>query len=368
MMDLWQCQREMMELYQTSSNKLNSYITDHLLPNEVFRKNVQDAVDRICSFLKEKCSMNARVIKTVKGGSAGKGTTLYENSDVDLVIFLDCFDSYAEQAQTRDSVIKIIEQNLEHCRRSLAFQVDISPPRSKGELRRSLSLTIQSKKKNEAVEVDVLPAFDVLGQITDTYKPHPKVYIDLIHAGGKPGEFNTSFTELQRNFIKRCPAKCKDLLRLVKHWYKMYKKCLRETYQSSVPLPSKFALELLTIYAWEEGTGKAEQFNTAEGFYTVMMLLVQYQHLCIYWTEYYSLEVPTVGEYVKKQLRGTRPVIMDPADPTGNVARGKGWNLLAEEALKCLSMPCCMKGGEPVGSWLVQPAKPFDDPGFCIII
>ncbi|XP_060621737.2 2'-5'-oligoadenylate synthase 1 [Anolis sagrei] len=368
MMDLWQCQAELVELYQTPSHKLNSYITEHLLPNEVFRRNAQDAVDRICSFLKEKCSMNARVIKTVKGGSAGKGTTLYENSDVDLVIFLDCFDSYSEQAQTRDSVIRIIEQNLERCRRSLAFQVDILPPRSKGELRRSLSLTIQSRRKNEAVEVDVLPAFDVLGQITDTFKPPPRVYIDLIYAGGKPGEFNTSFTELQRNFIKRCPAKCKDLLRLVKQWYKVYKKCLREMYQPTVSLPSKFALELLTIYAWEQGTGRAQQFNTAEGFCTVMKLLVQYQDLCIYWTEYYNFDEPIIAEYVKNQLRGTRPVIMDPADPTGNVAWGKGWDLLAKEAYNCLSMPCCMKGSEPVDSWPVQPAKPFDDPRFCIII
>lgn len=66
----------------------------------------------------------------------------------------------------------------------------------------------------------------ILGQITFTYGPqtYMKVYSELIEANGEPGEFNTSFTELQRNFVKRCPAKLKDLLRLVKHWYKEIKK------------------------------------------------------------------------------------------------------------------------------------------------
>ncbi|XP_042309920.1 2'-5'-oligoadenylate synthase-like protein 2 isoform X2 [Sceloporus undulatus] len=302
-------------LYETPSNKLDAYITKYLLPSKEFQENVQDAVHRICSFLKERCSMDARVIKTVKGGSAGKGTTLDDNSDADLVIFLSCFSSYQDQAQKRASVISIIEQNLFRCHRSLAFKVDILPPQVKGEGRRSLSLTMQSRKKKEAVEVDILPAFDVLGQITLSYKPPPKVYIALIQAGGKPGEFNTSFTELQRNFVKHCPAKVKSLLRLVKHWYKECKKALREVHPS-VSLPPKFALELLTIYAWEEGTGREEQFSTAEGFCTVMNLLVQYKMLCIYWTEYYSLEEPTIGAHVKEHLKGQRPVIMDPADPT----------------------------------------------------
>lgn len=46
-------------------------------------------------------------------------------------------------------------------------------------------------------------------------------------------------------------------------------------------LPPKYALELLTIYAWEEGTGR-EDFSMAEGFCTVLELLGQYQDICIY--------------------------------------------------------------------------------------
>lgn len=58
------------------------------------------------------------------------------------------------------------------------------------------------------------------GQVIPGSKPSPQVYEDLIRTRAKPGEFCTSFTELQRDFVKRRPAKLKNLLRLVKHWYK----------------------------------------------------------------------------------------------------------------------------------------------------
>ena len=49
-----------------------------------------------------------------------------------------------------------------------------------------------------------------------------------------------------------------------------------------------------------------------------------------------------------------RPVILDPADPTGNVAgsNSKGWRRLAEEAVAWLPYPCFKRwDGSLVGSW-----------------
>ncbi|KAG8128351.1 hypothetical protein E2320_015194 [Naja naja] len=307
---------ERMELYSVPSKRLDDYIGTNLHPSKEFQENVRDAVHRICSFLKENCELDkdASVIKAIKAGSTGKGTTLDMSSDVDLVIFLSCFSSFQDQVEKR-----------EH---------------TKGT--RSLQLHIQAKKKTELVEVDLLPAYDAL-----------EIYIELIEANGQPGEFNTSFTELQRNFVKRCPAKLKDLLRLVKHWYKEIKQS-----STSFKLPPKFALELLTIYAWEEGKGE-EQFNTAEGFCTVMKLITQYQNLCLYWTKYYSLDDSKIGLHVKGKLKESRPVIIDPADPTANVAKAKtgAWGLLAQKASDCLTQSCCMKDGQPIKPWNVQPAR-----------
>lgn len=73
--DLWflhcqqhrlECLSEVMELYQVPSRELDGWIAGHLQPSKEFQVNVHDAVNRICTFLKEKCSMEARVIKTVK--------------------------------------------------------------------------------------------------------------------------------------------------------------------------------------------------------------------------------------------------------------------------------------------------------------
>lgn len=52
-----------------------------------------------------------------------------------------------------------------------------------------------------------------------------RVYTKLIaqyqqHPDTPGGEFSACFTELQRDFVSCRPTKLKDLLRLVKHWYK----------------------------------------------------------------------------------------------------------------------------------------------------
>lgn len=64
----------------------------------------------------------------------------------------------------------------------------------------------------------------VLGQLNFGSTPSPKVYAELIDlyksSDAEGGEFSTCFTELQCNFVAFRPIKLKDLIRLVKHWYK----------------------------------------------------------------------------------------------------------------------------------------------------
>nr|XP_031526050.1 uncharacterized protein LOC102530627 [Vicugna pacos] len=209
---------------------------------------------------------------------------------------------------------------------------------------------------HQGAQCDVLPASHALGQLTRGYRPDPKVYIQLIkecESLGKEGEFSPCFTELQRAFLRDRPTKLKSLIRLVKHWYQ---ECKR---QRGKPLPPQYALELLTVYAWEQGSGKTE-FNMAQGFRTVLELVLKHQDLCIYWEKYYSFETPIIGDYLKKQLGKPRPVILDPADPTGNIGGGDrhSWQRLAEEAAAWLSYPCLKKwDGSPVDSWHVLPRK-----------
>lgn len=75
--------------------------------------------------------------------------------------------------------------------------------------------------------------------------------------------------------------------------------------QLGKPLPPQYALELLTVYAWEQGC-KETAFVTAQGFQTVLELVLQYEKLCIYWEKNYNSENPIIEEYLMKQLAKPR--------------------------------------------------------------
>lgn len=100
-----------------------------------------------------------------QGGSAGKGTALRNNSDADVVLFVNCFSSYQEQEEQRGRILAIIEKRLYECPPA-SSSVRISTPRYKDsrDRPRSLSLTLFSNTSGESIDVDILPAYDVLGR------------------------------------------------------------------------------------------------------------------------------------------------------------------------------------------------------------
>ncbi|NXD99727.1 OASL2 protein, partial [Chaetorhynchus papuensis] len=341
-------------LRTVTTRNLDGWIVETLQPSTAFSMQVKEAVGQICEFLKRNCFRDGtRVQKTVKGGSAGKGTALKKNSDADVVLFLSCLSSYHEQKKNRKFILDLIMERLKVCKESLQFDVHVSEPKYKGpdNAPRSLSLTLTSKVTGESIDMDILPAYDALGQVIEDAPPNAEVYVSLLHASSQPGEFSPCFTELQKMFVKRHPAKLKNLLRLVKYWYK-------EELSLRFPnahLPPKYALELLTIYAWEEATGSHESFVMAQGFRTVLELLCWPQEICIYWEKYYSLQHREIGAHVKGLLCSPRPVILDPADPTGILGQGKNWDVMAQAAaFYCRSLPCLVN----VQPWDVQPARP----------
>uniref|UniRef100_A0A3Q7QH51 2'-5' oligoadenylate synthase n=1 Tax=Callorhinus ursinus TaxID=34884 RepID=A0A3Q7QH51_CALUR len=347
-------------LYDTPADKLSAFVGQKLQPEEDWKEEVKDTWQRIEHFFREQCfrdelvlDQEVRVLKVVKGGSSGKGTTLNYSSDVDLVLFLSCFPSFQDQAKHRRLIISFIKKRLTQYSRSLAYSITMVPWRETNRVPRSLSFQVQPRKNSEAIGVDVLPAYDALGHFCPDSKPSPEIYENLITSHATPGEFSPSFTELQRHFVKSRPVKLKDLLRLVKHWYLQY---LKRKYQNKA-LPPKYALELLTIYAWEISTDKSNNFNLGEGFRAVMELLIDYENICIYWTKYYDFQNETVRIYLKQQLKERRPVILDPADPTNNLGSKKGWDLVAREAVHCLRQACCWTE-DPSQGWHVQVQSP----------
>lgn len=66
-----------------------------------------------------------------------------------------------------------------------------------------------------------------------------------------------------------------------------------------------YALELLTVYAWEQGC-QNEDFNMAEGVRTVLGLIKQSSELCVYWIVNYGFDDVTVRNTLLCQLRSQR--------------------------------------------------------------
>lgn len=92
-------------------------------------------------------------------------------------------------------------------------------------------------------------------------------------------------------------------------------------------LPPSYALELLTIFAWEQGCRK-DAFSLAQGLRTVLALIQRNKHLCIFWTENYGFEDPAVGEFLRRQLK--RPRYSFPQLPLSALlscyTRGTNWS------------------------------------------
>ncbi|XP_040859748.1 2'-5'-oligoadenylate synthase-like protein isoform X1 [Ochotona curzoniae] len=350
------------ELYGTSSCRLDSFVARWLQPSREWKEEVLEAVANVEQFLRQESfhgerwlqNQEARVLKVIKVGSFGTGTALKGTAEVELVAFLSCFCNFWEEAKYHTAVLRLIRKKIQYCQELLALglrdlRIDEGVPSA-------LVFTIQTRTA-EPITVTLVPAYRVLGSSVSDSPPPPQVYVDLIKASysysNYPGIFSPSFSELQKNFVKHQPTKLKSLLRLVKHWYQQYvkAKCPRAN------LPPDYALELLTIYAWETGA-EAESFRLEEGLATVMELLQDHQFLCIYWTSYYTLQDPLIEDCIRKQLKKDRPVILDPADPTHNVAEGYRWDILAQRAGQCLKQDCCYDSREnPVPSWSVKYAQ-----------
>lgn len=66
-----------------------------------------------------------------------------------------------------------------------------------------------------------------------------------------------------------------------------------------------YALELLTVYAWEQGC-QAEDFDMAQGVRTVLRLVSQPSELCVYWTVNYNFEDETIRNNLLHQLKSQR--------------------------------------------------------------
>ncbi|XP_040587565.1 2'-5'-oligoadenylate synthase 1A-like [Mesocricetus auratus] len=318
-----------------------------LIPETNFHFKVKAEMKTICALLKERCFQGgahpvwvSKVVKVNSNGDSERKGRL----ESDLVVFFTNLHTFENYLYRWGVVIEEIKEHLHKFQREKDISLKLEVESSKQPNPQALSFKlIDPDQEGRFVKFDVLLAYNVLGQF-NYIKPSPKIYTDLISERTSKkleDKFATCLMVPQRIFLGSTPNKLKYLRDRVKDWYQTCKKKLGK------PLPPLYALELLTFYAWEYGSGVSD-FNTTEGFKTVLELVTKYRQLRIYWTMCYDIKLQ------HRQLSGARPVILDPADPATNVAglNADGWCLLAEEAMTYLDSEYFKYwDGSPVGSW-----------------
>jgi 2'-5'-oligoadenylate synthase-like protein len=86
-----------------------------------------------------------------------------------MILFLSCFSSFEEQARNREVVISFIKKRLIHCSRSLAYNIIVLTHREGKRAPRSLTLKVQSRKTDDIIWMDILPAYDALGKSSGSF-------------------------------------------------------------------------------------------------------------------------------------------------------------------------------------------------------
>jgi len=167
-----------------SENAVNLLIIK-LQPDEQTTTQNGVVIDRIVRFCHQIPFL--KVDRVVKAGSSGKGTTVRGNSDIDLVVFINTGLQMITPKEwlnpLLESLEKHVKKNLEGCK-----DFNIFP--------HSLQFTCNG------MDVDLLPA--------PAEYSNPK---DIpVHW------FSVIVTQDAVDFVQDRDPKCKDLIRLLKHW------------------------------------------------------------------------------------------------------------------------------------------------------
>uniref|UniRef100_H0XQJ6 Ubiquitin-like domain-containing protein n=1 Tax=Otolemur garnettii TaxID=30611 RepID=H0XQJ6_OTOGA len=309
------------DLYDTPGDRLDAFVRHSLQPEGDWKDEVKDAQQRIEQFLRDQCfhdelilDKEVRVLKVVKGGSTGKGTTLNYSSDLDLVLFLSCFSSFQDQARLRGDIISFIEQKLIHCSRSLAYNITVAQHREGTSTPRwygMIQMCAMSSGSHSLCLTQVLP----------------------LNSG---------------SFLRGCII---SELSLLFSW----------PGPGSNPPPSV------------HGVGAITSVLQAPSLYTKWSIPSKPPEIHSDWASLGYLSNPEPRASPCREATFHRdmhnpvdlsardqspecdrePIILDPADPTNNLGRKKRWDVVAQEAAYCLRQACCTTVN-PLEGWHVQ--------------
>ncbi|XP_076103159.1 2'-5'-oligoadenylate synthase 1A-like [Mytilus galloprovincialis] len=259
-------------------------------PDTSYLKQCGKTIDEVAEVLKSS-QFKYRVMRTIKGGSIGKGTAVRDLSDVDLIFPIYDITTVETLKQKMSGIKDAIHSLL-----SSKFRIKDS--------------TITTWAYNTHIfidgdwqEVDIMPILNITQDPSNlTDEEIKSIHTKMRKAAGSTerGYYNRCLRPLQTEFIGKHPEKIKRVIRLIKYWIKT----------NNHTIIKSIAVELLVIGAWED-LGKPHPGIPEEAIAKLVFdKLKNFGDIKLSWTDYYQPADYSVP---------SKPYILDPVDPYNNV-------------------------------------------------
>jgi len=133
-------------------------------------------------------------------------------------------------------------------------------------------------------------------------------------------QMSCSTVVMQRNFIGGQPPEYRELVRVAKYWKK-----LKKTAIPKENLPSSYCVELLMLKAYQD---RESDWTPVTTFVHFLKLFQKSQFIS--WNVYYQ------SKSILLNAENKHIVVVDPTNPTNNVADIKSWDPIVEYSRKTL--------------------------------
>jgi len=261
------------DLYQDLHTKISS---------RSFNSKVAQALSTCKEILEEKSFLN--VVEVAKGGSIGKGTSITDCEDAELVFFVKGLPTEGH-TKWLPPLLRSVESTLaENLPEDMGAKMTCLEDSVQLELKGGLTVSLRFSPAFENY-VQTVQALGMLG-------PHARKF------------FDPSFVKERTQFVSKQPGHVKVTMRLMKWWRD------QQAWSCSLTRPSDYVLELIVIYAAQQ-CGKVTQ---AQAIANCMSLLSRFDQLRVVWSNYYD------PSDVWSPLMLQKPLLMDPVNPFTNVA------------------------------------------------
>ncbi|XP_055955311.1 2'-5'-oligoadenylate synthase 1 isoform X2 [Patella vulgata] len=281
---------------------LEKFIDREIRPPNDFKDRVNQTVDQLVRYLHRMPGYSIQEV--VKSGSLGKGTSILSDADADMVVFFNGYKNIESLIKDKPQIIRDVRQYMCNPKQGWLSWIFQSKPEwmdsihvlKYNEYFIKFMVYVQYKGRSESVEVDVLPALDVVAKHGGNMQ---SVYREMQNKSSHVREhYSVCFCKKQLAMIRPKPAKVKDLIRLLKYWKRT----------NGLDMTS-YCCEVMGLYIFDTYLNSKTNFDMKTGFYTAMELFSSYRQLQITIPGIYNTDNTWFSFFFKTTY------ILDPVNP-----------------------------------------------------